>query len=128
MRIGSHKPKANPATLRTPIRLRLRGPEVAHVGQSTKMKFKPNVLAVILAGIAVTTLVTVSLRNANSARMLGDVILPMQVMINDVLGASRAGNHDLVERKLEVLGQIFEDFKNKGTTPEMSVSKVTELK
>ena len=60
--------------------------------------------------------------------MLGDVILPTQVMINDVLRASREGKSDLVERKLVVLRQIFDDFKNKGTTPEMSVSKITELK
>lgn len=92
------------------------------------MKSETTVLVSFLAGIAVTSLVAVSLRNANRARMLGDVILPTQVMINDVLRASREGKSDLVERKLVVLGQILDDFKNKGTTPEMSVSKVIETK
>jgi len=99
-----------------------------NVGQSTKMKSETTVFVSFLAGIAVIALVAVSLRNANRARMLGDVILPTQVMINDVLRSSREGKSDLVERKLVVIGQIFDDFKNKGTTPEMSVSKVTELK
>jgi hypothetical protein len=92
------------------------------------MKSKTTILVGFLVGIAVTSFVAVSLRNANRARMLGDVILPTQVMINDILRVSREGKNDLVERKLVVLGQIFEDFKNKGTTPEMSVSKITELK
>lgn len=92
------------------------------------MKSETKVVVSFLAGIAVTSLVAVSLRNANRARMLGDVILPTQVMINDVLRASREGKNDLVKCKLVVLGQILEDFRNKGTTPEMSVSKVTELK
>ena len=92
------------------------------------MKSETKIVVSFLAGIAVTSLVAVSLRNANRARMLGDVILPTQVMINDVLRASREGKNDLVKSKLVVLGQILEDFRNKGTPPEMSVSKVTELK
>ena len=92
------------------------------------MKPKSSLVMAFLAGMAFASFCAIVLRNADKARVMGDIILPTQVMIGDVLRASRDGKTELVRKKLAMLEQILMDFRNKGTTPETSVSKVTDLK
>jgi hypothetical protein len=92
------------------------------------LKPKSNLVVAFLAGVAFASLLAITLRNAGKARLMGDVILPAQVMIGDVLRTSREGKKELADKKLAVLEQMLMDFRNKGTALEISVSKVTELK
>jgi uncharacterized membrane protein YccC len=98
-------------------------------GQCGKvMKAETKIALAFVAGMALAILFTLTLRSVDRARMMGEVICPTQAMLGDILQSSREGKQQLVSRKLEKLHQILMDFRNNGTAPETSVSKITEMK
>ena len=92
------------------------------------MKTENKIPLAFIAGMALTILFTLTLRSVDRARMMGEVIYPAQAMIEDILQSSREEKQQLVLKKLEALDKILIDFRNNGTAPENSVSKVTEIK